>query len=163
MFVIVDDGEVGVTETPLSVQADDLKLISSTCPASLIMSNNPPPKGYEFLGPPGAFFITLAVPLVTYSLYFSCSERSGGCPPYLPFETLKHNTLRALTSRIWWENLWDSQAALLYLAWYTFCVISWPFYRVIGWKVSLCVPVNARSTRSTVIFFPFTVSCPYLH
>jgi len=90
-----------------------------------ILKVNPSTKGYEFLGPPGAFFITLAVPIVTYSLYFSCSERSGGCPPYLPFETLKHNTLHALTSRIWWESLWDSQAALLYLAWYTFCVISW--------------------------------------
>jgi delta14-sterol reductase len=87
---------------------------------------NPPTKSYEFLGPPGALCVTLGVPLITYLLYFGCSEHSGGCPPrHLPLEALQRHTLSALSSRQWWANLWDTHAALLYLAWYAFCVISW--------------------------------------
>ncbi|KAJ6508039.1 ERG4/ERG24 ergosterol biosynthesis protein [Mycena vitilis] len=82
---------------------------------------NPRTTSYEFLGPPGALLITIGVPITTYALYFGCSEQSGGCPPAL----IPGRISLALSDPAWWKGLWDTQAALLYLAWYTFCIAAW--------------------------------------
>lgn len=82
---------------------------------------NPTTTSYEFLGPPGAFFVTIGVPIMTYALYFGCSEATGGCPPPVSIPTVTD----ALQSWSWWASLWDTEAALAYLAWYAFCVVAW--------------------------------------
>lgn len=82
---------------------------------------NPRTTSYEFLGPPGALLVTLGVPIMTYALYFGCSESAGGCPPTLSVDTITN----ALQSCSWWAGLWDTEATLAYLAWYTFCVAAW--------------------------------------
>lgn len=84
---------------------------------------NPRTTSYEFLGPPGAFFITIAVPATTYALYFGCSEATGGCPP--PVAGIWPSVSASLSNPEWWKSLWDTQAAALYLAWYVFCVVAW--------------------------------------
>lgn len=84
---------------------------------------NPRTTEYEFLGPPGALFVSIIVPTVTYALYFGCSERTG-CPP-LPLSRLPDRVVSAVSSLDWWKGLWDTQAALIYLAWYAFCVVAW--------------------------------------
>jgi len=86
---------------------------------------NPRTKHYEFLGPPGALAITLLVPITTYALYFGCSEAAGGCPP--PLSTLSDDVLRAFQSPAWWKSLWDTDATIIYFAWYAFCVVAWFF------------------------------------
>ncbi|KAF9529514.1 ergosterol biosynthesis ERG4/ERG24 [Crepidotus variabilis] len=82
---------------------------------------NPRTKHYEFLGPPGAFLISIGIPAVTYALYFGCSEVTGGCPPQINGDHVVH----ALTDATWWKSLWDTQAATAYFAWYAFCVVAW--------------------------------------
>ncbi|KAF8896452.1 ERG4/ERG24 ergosterol biosynthesis protein [Infundibulicybe gibba] len=84
---------------------------------------NPRTTEYEFLGPVGAFFITLAVPITTYALYFGCSEQSGGCPPQL--STIPDQITLALSSPAWWRSLWDTEATVIYFGWYAFCVVAW--------------------------------------
>lgn len=84
---------------------------------------NPRTKGYEFFGPLGALFITVSVPAITYALYFGCSETSGGCPP--PLDSLWPTITTSLSDCDWWKSLWDTQAAVAYLAWYAFCVVTW--------------------------------------
>lgn len=86
-------------------------------------SLNPRTKHYDFLGPPGALLITLATPFILYAIYFACNETSGGCPAPLP--TLWPSLLTAVNSRDFWVSLFDLKAALAYLAWYAFCVVSW--------------------------------------
>jgi Delta14-sterol reductase len=83
---------------------------------------NPRTTSYEFLGPPGALFVTLAVPFFSYALYFGCSEGTG-CPPNL--QTIPDRFVVAVSDPAWWKGLWDTQAALIYLAWYMFCVVAW--------------------------------------
>lgn len=46
---------------------------------SLQASLNPKTKGYEFLGPPGALFVSLICPVIVFGLIFLCNE--NGCPP----------------------------------------------------------------------------------
>lgn len=84
---------------------------------------NPRTKHYEFGGPLGALFVTLSVPIITYVLYFTCSETSGGCPPLL--QSLPTSFTEAVTNRNWWKSLWDMQAFLAYIAWWAFCVVAW--------------------------------------
>lgn len=84
---------------------------------------NPRTTSYEFFGPAGTLFITLAVPATTYALYFGCSEHSGGCPP--PVATIWPSVQISLQDPDWWKSLWDRDAALLYLAWYIYCVVCW--------------------------------------
>lgn len=84
---------------------------------------NPRTTSYEFLGPPGALFVTLTVPLITYALYFGCSEAAGGCPPDL--STVPNQIRVALSNPGFLRGLWDTEASLMYLAWYTFCVVAW--------------------------------------
>lgn len=75
------------------------------------------------MGPLGALFITISVPAFTYALYFGCSQASGGCPPSL--DSLWPRVTASLSDCAWWKSLWDSQAAIAYLAWYAFCMVTW--------------------------------------
>ncbi|TRM64375.1 ERG4/ERG24 ergosterol biosynthesis protein [Schizophyllum amplum] len=105
---------------------------------------NPRTTQYEFAGPLGALFVTVIVPIVTYALYFGCSEQSGGC--FLEdtsrcffqscgdgpdsswmnnWATISALVKRDLTSPDWWKGLWDTEAAIAYAAWYAFCVVCW--------------------------------------
>lgn len=84
---------------------------------------NPRTNHYEFLGPPGALLISLGVPIMTYLLYFGCSEQSGGCPP--PLDSIPVRVKSFFDDATWWKALWDSEAMLIYLAWYAFCVLAW--------------------------------------
>lgn len=83
---------------------------------------NPRTTTYEFLGPPGAFAVTFGVPFLTYALYFGCNEGTG-CPP--PLDDIVSRFTAATSDPNWWLSLWDTQAALIYLGWYTFCVAAW--------------------------------------
>jgi hypothetical protein len=88
---------------------------------------NPRTTTYEFMGPPGALLITIGVPIMTYLLYFGCSESAGGCPPsyVLTPSLLLDRVKQAVSDKQWWMGLWDTEAALIYLAWYAFCVAAW--------------------------------------
>jgi hypothetical protein len=82
---------------------------------------NPHTTYYEFLGPLDAVVICLGVPITTYALYFSCSQQYGGCPPTLDPVRIYFT----LSDPAWWKKLWDTQATLMCLAWYAFCVVAW--------------------------------------
>ena len=84
---------------------------------------NPRTTHYEFAGPLGALFVTISVPFTTYALYYTCSETSGGCPP--PLSSLPTTFIQAVTSLDWWKSLWDTQAFLVYIAWWAFCIVAW--------------------------------------
>lgn len=84
---------------------------------------NPRTKHYEFLGPPGAFIISIGVTFMCYALYFGCSETSGGCLP--PLELIPQRLSSSLTSSFFWRSLFDFDAAAIYLGWYAFCVAAW--------------------------------------
>ncbi|KAF8071825.1 ERG4/ERG24 ergosterol biosynthesis protein [Lyophyllum atratum] len=83
---------------------------------------NPRTTSYEFLGPPGALFVTTTVPIITYALYFGCSE-ANGCPPNL--QTIPDQIVASMSNPDWWKSLWDTEATLMYLAWYAFCIVAW--------------------------------------
>ncbi|KAL0954525.1 hypothetical protein HGRIS_003492 [Hohenbuehelia grisea] len=83
---------------------------------------NPKTTTYEFFGPFGALLITIGAPLVTYALYLTCSEESGGCPPNgLAMRTALQN----MAQQGWWMSVWDTEAMLVYLGFYAFCVVAW--------------------------------------
>ncbi|KDR79042.1 hypothetical protein GALMADRAFT_138002 [Galerina marginata CBS 339.88] len=84
---------------------------------------NPRSPHYEFLGPPGALAITLGVPFITYLLYFGCSEAAGGCLPQP--SSIPDRILSSVSNPNWWKGLWDTEASLMYLGWYAFCVVAW--------------------------------------
>jgi len=83
---------------------------------------NPRSTSYEFGGPFGTATIILIVPVLVYSLYFGCSDQNG-CPPL--FTSIKNLDVSTLGNPNFWKSLWDTEAMLVYLAWYTFCVVSW--------------------------------------
>ncbi|KAF9221728.1 ERG4/ERG24 ergosterol biosynthesis protein [Gyrodon lividus] len=101
------------------------KVNTTTAPKNDLL--NPRTTTYEFLGPPGAFLITIGVPIMTYLLYFGCSEAAGACPPsyVLTPSLLVERVQQAVSDKQWWMGLWDTEAALIYLAWYVFCVVAW--------------------------------------
>ncbi|KXS19079.1 ERG4/ERG24 ergosterol biosynthesis protein [Gonapodya prolifera JEL478] len=76
---------------------------------------NPRTKHFEFFGPPGAFLITFALPVLVLLLHLGCS--SDGCPPPLPVLTA------ILQSSL--PTLWDPQAFLAYVAWLAWFVLLW--------------------------------------
>jgi len=82
-----------------------------------VLAMNPPTRHYEFCGPPGALLVTLTVPAVAYALFFVCND-ANACRPSLDSDAL----LAAVPSL---SELWDSDAALVYLGWYVFCVFAW--------------------------------------
>jgi Delta14-sterol reductase len=84
---------------------------------------NPFTTSYEFLGPPGAFAITLGVPIFTYILYFTCNHASGGCPA--PIHTIYPSFVQAVSDPAFWWSLWDSKAFAIYYSWYAFCLLTW--------------------------------------
>lgn len=84
---------------------------------------NPRSTTYEFMGPPGAFLISFGVPFMTYLLYFGCSEESGGCPP--PLQSIPDRFVESLSDKTFWASLWDTEASLIYLGWYAFCIVAW--------------------------------------
>ncbi|TCD64525.1 erg24, C-14 sterol reductase [Steccherinum ochraceum] len=84
---------------------------------------NPRTKHYEFLGPPGAFLISVGVTFMVYALYFGCSETSGGCPP--PLELIPQRLTSSLASKSFWLSLFDAKGASYYFGWYAFCVVAW--------------------------------------
>ncbi|KAF5359665.1 hypothetical protein D9756_003221 [Leucocoprinus leucothites] len=81
---------------------------------------NPPTSHYEFFGPPGALAVTLTVPTFAYALSFSCNE-GNACLPQFDSQAV----VAAVSNPDWWFSLWDTEASLMYLAWYAFCVLSW--------------------------------------
>jgi Delta14-sterol reductase len=87
---------------------------------------NPRTTSYEFLGPLGALAISVGVPITTYALYFGCSEATGGCPPQLT--SVIERIVQSVSNLDWW----DTETALTYLAWYTFCVVAWAGDQVEG-------------------------------
>lgn len=80
----------------------------------MVSPENPRTTKYEFFGPAGACLISIGAPSAIYGLYFACSEQTGGCSLSGRFTNLTFPS-----------GLWDTQAALMYLAWYLFCVIAW--------------------------------------
>jgi delta14-sterol reductase len=84
---------------------------------------NPKTTSYEFLGPPGAFLITLGVPFFAYVLYFTCNESSGSCPP--PLASLYPSLVGAVSDPAFWWKLWDKKAFTIYYSWYAFCLLAW--------------------------------------
>ena len=90
-------------------------------PTNKLVDLNPRTTTYEFFGPPGALAVTILTPLTVYSLYYGCSEETGGCPPSLSLSQLTDR----LSDPSTYKNLWDTQAAKLYLAWYAFCLLAW--------------------------------------
>jgi len=111
---------------------------------------NPRTTAYEFFGPAGALFITVTVPLVTYALYFGCSEQAGGCPPAL--NTLPPDLFARLSTRDWWFSLWDAQATAIYFAWYAFCVAAW--YVLPGDWIEGVQMRNGQTKRYKINAFP---------
>ncbi|KXN81339.1 Delta(14)-sterol reductase [Leucoagaricus sp. SymC.cos] len=81
---------------------------------------NPPTTHYEFFGPTGALFVTLTVPAISYALSFGCSE-GNACLPQFDSQAV----VAAVSNPQWWASLWDTEAALIYLGWYAFCVLAW--------------------------------------
>lgn len=84
---------------------------------------NPKTTSYEFLGPPGAFLISLGVPIFSYVLYFTCNESSGGCTP--PVASLYPSLIKAVSDPAFWWKLWDPKAFSIYYSWYAFCLLAW--------------------------------------
>ena len=84
---------------------------------------NPRTKGYEFFGPFGALFVSTSVPILTYVFSLQCSEPAGGCPR--SWVELPTEFKMAVTNPDWWKSLWDAEAFLVYLGWYSFCLIAW--------------------------------------
>lgn len=119
---------------------------------------NPRTTTYEFLGPPGAFLVSVGVPIATYALYFACSESSGGCPPALATVPLH------LSDPNWWRSLWDTDATLIYFAWYFFCVLAWavlPGDRVSGTTLRTGETKQYKINGTILVLFCIFLSLTY--
>jgi hypothetical protein len=81
---------------------------------------NPRTEHYEFMGPPGALFVTVSAPLMTYALFVLCSDSSGGHPPSLP-----QRFVAVLSDPNWWKEVFEFRPLFVYLAWYAYCVLAW--------------------------------------
>jgi Delta14-sterol reductase len=89
------------------------------------MSLNPKTTHFEFLGPPGAFAITILVPSVIYALFFACSESTQCRIPLDALDTIPTRVSLAVLNPEWWKSLLDLKAFAIYLAWYAFCLVAW--------------------------------------
>jgi hypothetical protein len=69
------------------------------------------------------FAITIAVPVLTYVLYFTCNESSCGCPPLIPIRY--PSLLHAVSDPAFWWKLWDPKTFAIYYSWYAFCLVAW--------------------------------------
>jgi len=88
-------------------------------PAATSQILNPRTTTYEFLGPLGAFFIIVGVPVTLYAVHFGCSS-AYDCRP-----SLSGVRLSTVMKAEWWKSLWDTEATILYLCWYAFTIICW--------------------------------------
>lgn len=97
---------------------------SSVSKSSAGSSYNPAPltTHYEFMGPPGAVGISVAVTFFSYFFAFGCSEQ--GCPP-TPLGAFVQHGLQRFSTLQGWLDLFDAQAALVYAIWYLYTVICW--------------------------------------
>lgn len=77
---------------------------------------------YEFMGPPGAFFISTTVPFFTYFCALGCDDR--GCPA-LPLVPFLRQGLQAMGTASFWKSLWDLEGVQAYFVWYAWCVACW--------------------------------------
>jgi len=83
---------------------------------------NPRTTTYEFCGPIGAFAVSFGVPFLLYALFFACNE-TNGCPP--SDVQVLHNFVQSVQTLEWWKGLWDTEATLIYIGWYSFCIVAW--------------------------------------
>jgi hypothetical protein len=84
---------------------------------------NPRTEYYAFLGPPGTFFISIAVVFFTYVFSYACSEKAGGCPrSYYELPSLFVDTV---TDPEWWKAQWDFEGFMVYFGWYVFTIVCW--------------------------------------
>lgn len=132
---------------------------------------NPRTTSYEFFGPPGTLLVSLTAPLAAYALYFNCSEEVGGCNPDV--SSLVPRFVAAVSNPDFWKSLFDAKAAIIYLAWYAFCVVSWAVlpgdwiegvqirdgkrkqYKINGAYVSLyCCDICPHSLNISIPYFP---------
>ncbi|KAG8812198.1 erg24, C-14 sterol reductase [Serendipita sp. 399] len=86
-------------------------------------SVEPRTTSYEFLGPPGAFLITILTFIFPYTFAFACSEKAGGCPR--SFSELPAQFMDVLSDVDWWKAQWDPQGFAAYFAWYAFTIVAW--------------------------------------
>jgi Delta14-sterol reductase len=84
---------------------------------------NPQTQHYEFLGPPGALFVSAVVPFLTFAFSFACSEKAGGCPS--SYATLPSQLIETVQDVEWWKAQWDPEGFAVYFGWYAFCILSW--------------------------------------
>lgn len=75
---------------------------------------------FEFGGPVGAFFVSTTVPFFTYAFFFYCNEEVGCALPPKSWTLPLHNMAQGVVN-----GLTDTQAWIIYLSWYTFCVAAW--------------------------------------
>lgn len=80
--------------------------------------------GYEFFGPPGAFFISFGLPIACYLFLFACNDISG-CPPtsLLHFQS---STLDQIKKDVGWRGvsgLLNTKAFLATLGYYALSFI----------------------------------------
>ena len=74
------------------------------------------------MGPAGAVGVTVSVIYFAYFFAIGCNE--GGCPPW-PVDRFLIDGARRMGTKAWWVSLWDTQAMVVYLAWYTWTVVCW--------------------------------------
>ena len=65
--------------TPLGINTTLAHRIAMSSKSTKSSELNPKTNEYEFLGPPGALFVSLSCPLLVFALIFLCNE--NGCPP----------------------------------------------------------------------------------
>ena len=63
---------------------------------------NPKTKEYEFLGPPGALFVSVVCPALVFGLIFLCNE--DGCPPR-DFSKWRGLLLSSLSELVDWKAI----------------------------------------------------------
>lgn len=78
---------------------------------------NPKTTEYEFLGAPGALFVSLSCPLIVFALIFLCNEK--GCPPQ-DISTWKQQFPTTLSEFVDWKAIkwyfsFQTALALLWL------------------------------------------------
>ena len=74
------------------------------------------------MGPAGAVGVTVSVIYFAYFFAIGCNE--GGCPPW-PVDRFLIDGARRMGTKAWWVSLWDTQAMVVYMAWYTWTVVCW--------------------------------------
>jgi len=113
---------VTVSDIPLAVRDRFHTLAPMVPPVKTTGELNPRSASYEFGGPFGTAVIILIVPILVYSLHYGCSDQNG-CPS--PLISITNLDVSTFGDPDFWKSLWDTEAMLVYLSWYTFCVVSW--------------------------------------